>query len=61
MTADVTMTLLVVIAVGAVMHARHAAFGPLSLALLDILTVVVVVGSLAINRVWTPAVLGHGC
>ncbi|WP_231641889.1 nucleoside-diphosphate sugar epimerase/dehydratase [Nocardia sp. NRRL S-836] len=59
-TADVLTTVLLVVAVGAVMHSRHAAFGPLSLALLDILTVVVVVGSLAINRVWTPAVLGQG-
>ncbi|SDM20412.1 exopolysaccharide biosynthesis polyprenyl glycosylphosphotransferase [Lentzea albidocapillata subsp. violacea] len=59
-TADVLTVVLVVIAVGAVMSMRHTAFGPLSLALLDILTVVVVVGSLAINRVWTPAVLGQG-
>ncbi|MFD5830827.1 sugar transferase [Lentzea sp. NPDC060358] len=59
-TADVLTVALVVIATGAVMSMRHTAFGPLSLALLDVLTVVVVVGSLAINRVWTPAVLGQG-
>ncbi|MFD1146762.1 sugar transferase [Saccharothrix hoggarensis] len=58
--ADVLCTVVVVVLAGMVMSARHASFAPFSLLALEALTVAVVVGSLLLNRVWNPAVLGQG-
>lgn len=58
--ADVLCTVVVVAVVGAIMSARHASFAPLSLLALEAVTVAIVVGSLLLNRVWNPAVLGQG-
>lgn len=58
--ADVLCTVLVVVLAGAVLQARHTSFGPLSLLGLEAVTVAVVLGSLFLNRVWNPRVLGQG-
>ncbi|WP_051772137.1 sugar transferase [Saccharothrix sp. NRRL B-16314] len=58
--ADVLCTVVVVVVVGAIMSARHASFAPLPLVGLEAVTVAIVVGSLLLNRVWNPAVLGQG-
>jgi exopolysaccharide biosynthesis polyprenyl glycosylphosphotransferase len=58
--ADILCTVVVVVLVGAIMSARHASFAPLSLFALEAVTVAIIVGSLLLNRVWNPAVLGQG-
>jgi exopolysaccharide biosynthesis polyprenyl glycosylphosphotransferase len=58
--ADVVATVLVIVSFGGLMAVRHSAFGPLSIAMLVALTVVVVLGSLYLSRVWNANVLGQG-
>ncbi|TWP51075.1 sugar transferase [Lentzea tibetensis] len=58
--SDVLSTLCVVLAVGALMNHRHASFAPFSIAVLDLVTIAVVLGALAMGRVWNPVVLGQG-
>jgi len=57
---DVLSTLAVVMVIGGIMTARHSGFGPLSIVTLEILTVLVVLGSLYLSRVWSSNVLGQG-
>lgn len=57
---DVLATLAVVMVIGGLMTARHSGFGPLSILALEVLTVIVVLGSLYLSRVWNANVLGQG-
>ncbi|MEO6081600.1 MAG: sugar transferase [Umezawaea sp.] len=57
---DVLATVLVIMSFGGLMVARHSAFGPLSIAALEFLSVAVVLGSLYLSRVWNTNVLGQG-
>ncbi|WP_439423070.1 sugar transferase [Saccharothrix sp. HUAS TT10] len=59
-TADVLCTVVVVALAGFFLSSRHASFAPLPLIALEAVTVAVVIGSLFLNRVWNPMVLGQG-
>ncbi|RKT53953.1 sugar transferase [Saccharothrix australiensis] len=58
--ADVVSTVLVVVLGGAVLSANHLSYGPLPLFALEAVTVVIVLGSLCLNRAWSTTVLGQG-
>lgn len=58
--SDAVATVLVVVITGAVMSIRHPEWEAASLVALEVLTVVLVLSSLGLSRVWHPVVLGQG-
>ncbi|WP_246446192.1 sugar transferase [Saccharothrix violaceirubra] len=58
--ADVLCTVVVVALSGVLLSANHLTFGPLPLLALQAVTILVVIASLYVNRVWNTSVLGQG-